>query len=156
MSAAHSKSSSLPPGWIKRSPQITSTGQLWQRNMPDGIQGDHVVLNRSQVQDPAADGHHHYVAAGSGRRTSSSVSSRSQRRSPSPSRAGSKTPLTPEESPPFSRTTRKRNAGIVEGEDKEFEGASPAHTRQSSGDSGIHVCICQPDPKIPRPRNGKW
>ncbi|KAK5120262.1 hypothetical protein LTR85_006468 [Meristemomyces frigidus] len=118
--------------------------------MPDETQSDQGVLNKSRIQDSHGS---HNSAAGPSRRTSSTVSTRSQRRSPSPSR-GSKTPLTPEESPPF-RTTRKRNAGAVEEEDKELDSASttPAHTRASSGDSTAHVCICQPDPKIPRPRN---
>lgn len=115
-----------PPG------RVIFTRQLWQKNMPEGT--DSTVSNRSQ--DNPNNSH---------RRTSS----------PSPSRVGSKTPLTPEESPPFSRTTstRKRTAGAIE--DDEAETSSGVHTRQSSGDSAIHVCICQPDPKIPRPRNGE-
>ncbi|KAF2169817.1 hypothetical protein M409DRAFT_64818 [Zasmidium cellare ATCC 36951] len=117
-------------------------------------QSDPVVLNRSQAQETRGS---HNSATTPSRRTSSSASSRSQRRSPSPEeRSGSKTPLTPEESPPFKSTaTRKRDAGIVEAEDKEIDDseATPTHARQDSGDSGIHVCICQPDPKIRRPRN---
>ncbi|KXT14523.1 hypothetical protein AC579_9567 [Pseudocercospora musae] len=132
--------------------RIIFTRQLWQRTMPDGNQSDNAVLNKSQAQDTRRS---HHITAHSSRRTSSSVSSRSQRQSPSPSRTQgeSKTPLTPEESPPF-RITRKRTAAIVESEDKDLdhaEASSPAHIRSGSGD--IHVCICQPDPKIPRPRN---
>lgn len=134
--------------------RIIFTRQLWQRTMPDGDQSDHAVLNKSQAQDTRGS---HHINPSSSRRTSSSVSSRSQRLSPTPSQnqRDSKTPLTPEESPPF-RITRKRTAGIVETEDKDLihaDASSPAHTRSGSGD--IHVCICQPDPKIPRPRNGK-
>ncbi|KAK3691890.1 slightly ste11-like protein [Vermiconidia calcicola] len=118
--------------------------------MPDESQTGQDVLNKSQVADTQAS---HNAASSSSRRTSSTISLRPRNLSPSPSR-GSKTPLTPEESPPF-RTTRKRSAGIVEQEDKALDSAdiSPAHTRASSGDSAVHVCICQSDPKIPRPRN---
>ncbi|EME48770.1 hypothetical protein DOTSEDRAFT_67720 [Dothistroma septosporum NZE10] len=158
MSTAHQPSlPSLPSGWtspytgIQTQPanepaRIVFTRQLWQRTMPDGSRSDQSVLNKSHSQE-CPDGSFH--AASSSRRTSSASS---WRRSPSPSR--SKTPLTPEESPPF-RTTTKRTAGIVEEEDKDVDCIEPTstHTRHSSGDSGAHVCICQPDPKIPRPRN---
>ena len=132
--------------------------QLYQRTMPDGTGSEHTVSNKSLDEDSHQVGEGHNSSAGpSSRRPSSNVSTRSQQRrsSHSPSR-DSKTPLTPEESPPF-RSTRKRNAGIVEAEDKELDsaGVTPVHSRGSSGDSTAHVCICQPDPKIPRPRNGE-
>lgn len=142
----------LPPA--NASGHIVFTRQLWQRTMPDGSNPTNdAVLNQSQAQDTRSNSHN--ITAGSSRRTSSSVSSRSHRRSSSPSgRDPSKTPLTPEESPPFSRTTRKRTATIVEAEDKDinFADAYPTHTSSDSGE--VHVCICQPEPKIPRPRNG--
>lgn len=152
--------SHLPPSsLIHQTPSANETGriiftrQLWQRTMPDGNQCDQSVSNKSQAQENRTGGNN--IASGaagpsSSRRTSSSVSSRSQRRSPSPARSGSKTPLTPEESPPF---RRKRNADIVEEEDKELEGGEAI---PGTIDSGVHVCICQPDPKIPRPRNGTF
>lgn len=132
--------------------RVVFTRQLWQRTMPDRSLSEQTVLNKSHTANAHAI---HDNAAGSSRRTSSTTSSRSQHHSPAPSHR-SKTPLTPEESPPF-RSTRKRNAGIVAREDKAIDhpDISPAHTRNSSGDSSLHVCICQPDPKIPRPRNGK-
>ncbi|KAF1812554.1 hypothetical protein P152DRAFT_342635 [Eremomyces bilateralis CBS 781.70] len=72
------------------------------------------------------------------------------------------------QSPSF-RLTRKRAAEEfertveskpVEVDEMDMEEISPTHTRASSGDSGggqagLHVCLCQPDPKIPRPRNGE-
>lgn len=130
--------------------RVIFTRHLWQRNMPDGNQSE-AVLNKSQSANSQASQNN---VSHSSRRTSS-ISLRSHRRSPSPS-LGSKTPLTPEESPP-SRSTRKRSAGFVEQEDKALSSANttPAHTRANSGESTAHVCICQPDPKIPRPRNGK-
>lgn len=150
----------LPSSW-NRSPSIQTqqsandagriifTRQLWQRTMPDEIQSDQSVLNRSHSQDIQGIDN---TAASPSRRTSS-VSSRSLRISPTASQ-GSKAPLTPEESPPF-RVTRKRNTGIVEQEDQDLDRAESgsAHSRTNS-DENIHVCICQPDPKIPRPRNG--
>lgn len=161
MSTAQDSLLPLPSTW-NRSPSIQTqqpaddpgriifTRQLWQRTMPDEIQSDQSVLNRSHSQDTSSA---HNVAAGTSRRTSS-VSSRSLRNSPTASQ-GSKAPLTPEESPPF-RTTRKRNTGIVEQEDQDLDRAEigSAHSRANS-DESIHVCICQPDPKIPRPRNGR-
>ncbi|GAB1736049.1 hypothetical protein NU219Hw_g6101t1 [Hortaea werneckii] len=121
--------------------------------MPDHSEQNVLNKSQSQIQDDHHRNHPSGGAAGTSRRTSSTVSTRSRRRSHSLS-GGSKTPLTPEESPP-SKSTRKRNAGTVEEEDKELDSASttPVHTRASSGDSTAHVCICQPDPKIPRPRN---
>ncbi|KAI7646315.1 hypothetical protein KC319_g11861 [Hortaea werneckii] len=121
--------------------------------MPDHSEQNVLNKSQSQIQDDHHRTHPSGGAAGPSRRTSSTVSTRSRRRSHSLS-GGSKTPLTPEESPP-SKSTRKRNACTVEEEDKELDGASttPVHTRASSGDSTAHVCICQPDPKIPRPRN---
>ncbi|KAI7597939.1 hypothetical protein KC346_g14459, partial [Hortaea werneckii] len=121
--------------------------------MPDHSEQNVLNKSQSQIQDDPHRTHPSGGVAGPSRRTSSTVSTRSRRRSHSLS-GGSKTPLTPEESPP-SKSTRKRNACTVEEEDKELDSASttPVHTRASSGDSTAHVCICQPDPKIPRPRN---
>lgn len=63
-------------------------------------------------------------------------------------------------------TSRKRAVTLAQLEDQE-EGnkKSPSkHTREGSGGSGnsgssgnslTHICLCQPDPKIPRPRNGR-
>ncbi|KAK4555694.1 slightly ste11-like protein [Recurvomyces mirabilis] len=160
MSAVQNSLPSLPTPWEKHpavqtpstddTRRIVFTRQLWQRTMPDGSSNEPDVLNQSQSQDTVTE---HNNSATPTRRPSSNTSTRSQRRSSSPSR-GSKTPLTPEESPPF-KSTRKRTAGIVEIEDKELDSSTttPVHSRGSSGDSTAHVCICQPDPKIPRPRN---
>jgi HMG box factor len=138
----------LPP--LNESGRVVFTRQLWQRTMPDENQSEQGVSDKSHTA--IAQGRNNSTA--SSRRTSSSISLRSRNRSPSPSR-GSKTPLTPEESPPF-QNTRKRSAGAVEQEDRSLSSSntSPAHTRANSGESTAHVCICQPDPKIPRPRNG--
>lgn len=107
--------------------RVIFTRQLWQRTMPEG--------------SPS-----HDAETGPSRRTSSSASTRSKPQSPARRSDASETPLTPEESPP-ARVTRKRSAG----EDKEV--TTPSHSRVHSGDSAVQVCICQPDPKIPRPRN---
>jgi HMG box factor, other len=164
MSAIQNSLPSLPVPWKHRSAvqtqpaddtgRVIFTRQLWQRTMPDGNGSEPGVLNKSQSQNAQAS---HNNSATPSRRTSSNFSTRSQRRrSTSPSR-GSKAPLTPEESPP-KRTTKKRTADVIEVEDKELDSVTitPGHSRGSSGDSAIHVCICQPDPKIPRPRNGTY
>lgn len=142
-----------PPPPPDDTARVVFTRQLWQRTMPDGHPSEQSVLNKSHSANAHAT---HNNAAGPSRRTSSTASSRSQHHSPTLSH-GSKTPLTPEESPPF-RPTRKRSAGLVEREDRAIDHPDdipPAHTRNSSGDSSLRVCICQPDPKIPRPRNGE-
>lgn len=130
---------------------IIFTRKLWQRTMPEDS-SEHGVSTRSQSQGSLSAYH---ANTNINRRSSSNISTRSLRSAPSPA-GSSKAPLTPEESPP-SRTTRKRSANIVEEESKEIDNqdVSPVHTRASSGDSTAHVCICQPDPKIPRPRNGE-
>lgn len=144
---------------------VIFTRQMWQRTMPGGnVNPEPGVAHSSPSQSQSQDHNDSAVSANLSRRNSSNHSTRppqqQQRRSPSPSRADSKTPLTPEETPPFIRSTRKRTAGIVEIENKELEDSTttatttPVHSRGSSGDSTAHVCICQPDPKIPRPRNG--
>lgn len=139
----------LPP--LNDGGRVVFTRQLWQRTMPDENQSEQGVSNKSHTVIPDRRNNSTSISS---RRKSSSISLRSRNRSPSPSR-GSKTPLTPEESPPF-QNTRKRSAGTVEQEDRTASSSntSPAHTRANSGESTAHVCICQPDPKIPRPRNG--
>ncbi|GAB7362534.1 hypothetical protein MBLNU230_g2852t2 [Neophaeotheca triangularis] len=116
--------------------------------MPDTDPGEQIVLNKSQAPKSNAPN----LRSSSRRTSSTQSSSRSHKHSPSPSR-GSKTPLTPEESPPFTQT-RKRDASIVALEDKEIESiGTPAHRTGDGEESTAQVCICQPDPKIPRPRN---
>ena len=124
--------------------QVVFTRQLWKRNMPEENQSEQGVLNKSQNAGSQST---RGTTSTSSRRTSSAVSLRPRNRSPSPSR-GSKTPLTPEESPPF-RTTRKRSAGLVEQEDKAINSSetSPAHKITSSGEPTVHVCILPARPK---------
>jgi len=149
---AHPPSAPAPPP-VSEPPRMIFTRQLWQRNMPEDS-SEQGVSTRSYSHGSVAALHNNNAIIKNSRRTSSNVSTRSLRRASSPS-GKSQTPLTPEESPPF-RSTRKRDASIVEEEDKGLESneTSPVHTRASSGDSAAQVCICQPDPKIPRPRNG--
>jgi len=59
------------------------------------------------------------------------------------------TPLTPEQSPP-SRTTQKRSVDQID----EEEQSTPSHSRESS--ETYQPCLCRADPKVPRPRNGKY
>ncbi|KAK7518595.1 hypothetical protein IWZ03DRAFT_308629, partial [Phyllosticta citriasiana] len=120
-----------------------------------------------EMSDPSSS---HQVSGKSDRttrnnKTSTAVSTRS-RRTASPSQSKEDDgPLTPE-SPPF-RLTRKRAASLVdrteEMDTQEAEAApvSGTHSRinsagslvSSDGSTANHVCLCQPDPKIPRPRN---
>ena len=48
--------------------------------------------------------------------------------------------------------SRKRTASIM-AEQEETDSSSPASTGQPEG--GGQFCLCQPEPKIPRPRNGE-
>ena len=132
--------------------QVVFIRKLWTRNMPDESQGEPGVSNQSHSEVSQAD---EGSTPRSTRASTSTILLRPRNRSPSPS-TDSRPPLTPEESPPV-KSTRKRSAGIVQQEDKATTSAevSPAHSRASSGEQPVHVCICQPDPKIPRPRNGK-
>lgn len=130
--------------------RIVFRRQLWKRNMPDENQRERGVLNQSQ-HEVLHSNQASTSRTGKGSLSTIQLRPRNRSRSPSPS---SPAPLTPDESPPNS--TRKRGAGIVEQEDKAFTDTevSPAHSRADSGEQAVHVCICQPDPKIPRPRNG--
>ena len=59
--------------------------------------------------------------------------------------------------------TRKRLSSLVEASEREEAGIlaeevpppSATSTTAASPDYPGHVCLCQPEPKIPRPRNGK-
>lgn len=96
----------------------------------------------------------------SSRRTSMSTSTRSQESASHVQISKSTDGLPTPESPSF-RVTRKRAASVVirdVGDTMEVDHVSPTHTWVSSGDSRdstYHLCLCQPDPKIPRPRNGR-
>ncbi|KAI4743143.1 hypothetical protein E4T50_06470 [Aureobasidium sp. EXF-12298] len=68
----------------------------------------------------------------------------------SPKSRLSDTPLTPEESPPF-RDHQKRSADALDQD--EVQDVSPSHTRDGSTESLVNFCLCQPEPKVPRPRN---
>lgn len=134
--------------------RVVFTRQLWKRDMSDKSQTDPGVLNnKSRTANVSQTGQ---AETSGSRRSSSTVSLRPRNHSPSPSR-GSTAPLTPEESPPF-KSTRKRSIDVVEQEDKALSSTevSPAHSRANSGEQANHICVCPPDPKIPRPRNGMY
>ena len=123
-------------------PQIVFTRQLWERTMPSADNDD---LSTSS-QGIASDG-------SNSRRVSSNISIHSQLQ-PSPKARLSDTPLTPEESPPF-RESRKRSADALDQDDPREDSPSHHH-RDGSADSVVNFCLCQPEPKVPRPRNGQW
>lgn len=125
-------------------PQIVFTRQLWERTMP-----------ATDTSDTSTGSHSVSIGRDRTRKLPSVVplpshSHSHSRPSPTHSRV-SDTPLTPEESPPF-RSSRKRSADTLD-QDEAFD-ISPSHTRDNSGDSSISFCLCQPEPKVPRPRNG--
>lgn len=121
-------------------PQIVFTRQLWERTMPSA---EHDDLSTSS-QGIASDG------GVSSRRASTNVPIAPQLQ-PSPKSRLSDTPLTPEESPPF-HDHRKRSAEALDQD--EVNDVSPSHTRDGSTESLVNFCLCQPEPKVPRPRNG--
>jgi hypothetical protein len=106
-----------------------------------------------------------------------SLTTTAQSQQPSPTKASlsSDTPLTPEESPPFYHQQNqphnhqqhqqqhyqgKRSAehALLDDEDINSEVTSPSshHTRDNSAEEPlVNFCLCQPEPKVPRPRNGK-
>ncbi|KAI9869479.1 MAG: hypothetical protein M1813_000268 [Trichoglossum hirsutum] len=52
-----------------------------------------------------------------------------------------------------SHSTRKRAAPLSVGGDNGYEADPGSFSGPLSGDSASQVCLCQPEPKIPRPRN---
>ena len=49
---------------------------------------------------------------------------------------------------------RKRAASLMAADSRSRE-SSPTISRKSVSSNSDHFCLCQPDPKIPRPRNGE-
>ena len=124
-------------------PQISFTRQLWQRNMPtDTEDSGSPTLSRSKR-----------VSIGSNiacRDYSGPVQETISEPHHSPDDQNSlDTPLTPEQSPPC-RNTQKRNADQIDDEER----STPSHSRESS--ESYQPCLCRADPKVPRPRNGKY
>jgi hypothetical protein len=83
--------------------------------------------------------------------------------SPNPARH-SKDIQSPSPQTPPTRVTRKRTASLVDttGSKARLEDCSPPSSRESNrmpsvgaGEFAGHVCLCQPEPKIRRPRNGE-
>lgn len=151
--------------------QTVFTRNLGRRTMPNRDRSEGRVLNRSQQQSlrsqeasssPSLQASEETTPTTyfSSKHTSTSVPSlRSHYRSSSPT-LESKTPLTPDESPEIPHS-RKRNASEAEIEVQRLDtvesSTAPTYDRGKGADdltSAVHVCICQPDPKIPRPRNG--
>ncbi|KAF2497870.1 hypothetical protein BU16DRAFT_327412 [Lophium mytilinum] len=147
----------LPP--ILRSPQLQATPQL--------------ITNTSRRDDIAqeprmgTDAHRKSFEKGeksatSSRRSSKTMLTRSAS-SPSPARHSKGTPPpSPKTSP--TRITRKRAASLLDTVNNkarpEEQQQSPPTPRESNGLPSVtpgefagHVCLCQPEPKIPRPRN---
>ncbi|KAI5235176.1 hypothetical protein E4T43_09459 [Aureobasidium subglaciale] len=120
-------------------PQIVFTRQLWERTMPSAEHGDLSTSSQGIANDGGVNS----------RRVSTNISIAPQLQ-PSPKTRLSDTPLTPEESPPF-RDQRKRSAEALDPD--EVQGVSPSHTRDGSTESLVNFCLCQPEPKVPRPRN---
>lgn len=85
--------------------------------------------------------------------------------SPIPARRSKASDEVTTEEPTFvRRPTRKRAASLVYiEEDKPKSDNDPTYQRSSnsapstgSGEFSGHICLCQPEPKIPRPRNGEF
>lgn len=83
--------------------------------------------------------------------------------SASPARQSKGTPSLSSQTSP-ARITRKRAASLLDTADSKAraEEHSPPSSRESNGVPSVgpgefaeHVCLCQPEPKIPRPRNGE-
>ena len=123
-------------------PQIVFTRQLWERTMPSADNDDLSTSSQGIVNN----------ASVNSRRVSSSISIAPQLQ-PSPKARLSDTPLTPEESPPF-RESRKRSADAIDRDDI-HEDSPSSHHRDGSAESLVNFCLCQPEPKVPRPRNGR-
>jgi len=85
--------------------------------------------------------------------------------SPIPARRSKASDEAITEEPTFvRRLTRKRAASLVhieedkpksEEDDPKYQSSNSAPSTGSGEFSG-HICLCQPEPKIPRPRNGEF
>ena len=122
-------------------PQIVFTRQLWERTMPSAEHDDLSTSSQGIASNTGVNS----------RRVSTNISIAAQVQH-SPKSRLSDTPLTPEESPPF-RDHRKRSADALDQD--ELQDLSPSHTRDGSTESVVNFCLCQPEPKVPRPRNGQ-
>jgi hypothetical protein len=124
-----------------------------RRNMPARDQSEQAVLGKPNT---IASNVFHNNDVGSSRAKSPIRTTHADSRVRSRS-SNSPTPLTPEQSPPSQRI-RKRSSGAASQVDRDTDSGerSPAQSTTSSGKTPVHICYCQPDPKIPRPRNGKW
>ena len=127
-------------------PKICYTRQLWQRTMPsdtedsNSVRGHRVSIGSAISEDRPLQ-----------RASFESITAlTATQHDTSPSRSHNTEPLTPEESPPF-RTSRKRSVDQVE---QEIAPTTPSHSRDSS-EGTFQPCLCQPEPKVPRPRNGE-
>jgi HMG box factor, other len=62
----------------------------------------------------------------------------------------------PEDAPLSPLTTRKRAATLTTSDTTPIRVpiSNPSQAQELCIDSSAHFCLCQPDPKIPRPRNG--
>lgn len=126
-------------------PQIRFTRQLWERTMPMNA-ADKATTTRGRFvslgDDIRSEG-----PSGSAP-TSFSHSSYSQQHPQSPARSlSTASPATPED--PQTGSGKKRRASSI---DHDGPDTSPSHSRESS-DGAFQPCLCQPEPKIPRPRN---
>ena len=91
------------------------------------------------------------VEISSGRRsTVPSICYRGTPASIPPDQSSPREPKNSPESPDEGPLTRKRTASLME--DKSNRSSSAAI--EQIGEPASHFCLCQPDPKIPRPRNG--
>ena len=85
--------------------------------------------------------------------------------SPIPARRSKASDEAITEEPTFvRRLTRKRAASLVhieedkpksEDDDPTYQRSSNSAPTTGSGEFSGHICLCQPEPKIPRPRNGE-
>lgn len=131
-------------------PQVVFTRQLWQRNMQVGIDNTPQLIPIGIASNNNTTQHDGLRASTDTRRTSSISVDSQQRTSPTPSQEPD-TPLTPEELAPYRNAGRKRSA---EDDDNDRGDNVPSHSRDSSGGSFFQLCLCQPEAKVPRPRNG--
>ena len=126
-------------------PQILFTRQLWQRTMPSDTDQAHP----SRGQRVSIGGSTIGKTSNASARTISTSSLHSPKPGSPTISHRSDTPPTPGDSPSH-RSGRKRSADHLEEVEEEV---TPSHSRESS-DSAFQPCFCQPEPKVPRPRNG--
>ena len=135
--------------WYRVLPKPPS---LFNHDNPAGTPRRDSLLQHKIVHEPPPPPPHPLDGTKYRRNTFDSLASKSLRE-PSPEPIRARDPYA-NESLRLGPLTRKRAASQM-ADDESPQSTSPASPSTSAAEPTTQFCLCQPDPKIPRPRNGK-